>query len=501
MLCRTLPFLLLTFLPSCSLLFDTSDLRGDGEMADSGAMGAPPDAGGEPPGCVAEALDAVEGATVPVILTGEGFGQETEVRASIAGMPLSPEDIEYNLAGTKIGMVLRIPVMTELGEGDDQDLIITAEPAGKPCTAALAVEWLEELDELDIQGPTFSVAALLADGGSEYRRFSSITVSSEVTVTGTAAARFVATNAIRINAPLHADGQDASGTTGGAGGPGSCAGGNEAEAGACGAGGGGAGGSGTPASGGGGGNCAVMTSNDGAGANGGAGGDTSCSEPLVPLGLAGNHGNGGGGGGSASSEARGGGGGGGGGVVELTAPLIVLNASVTTNGGLGGPGECVDSTNAGGSGGGGSGGPIIVRGRQISAAQAEPLEARGGKRGESCIFGGSGSRGRIRVDAADGTLPDMLVASTAGFTWRGPMLAPETPRVVNDELLFARVVGDPTITYQVRVDTGTSAEEVVGGGLAMVTLQSGLNTVCAMVIDVDPTLPEAKNCLTVAFVD
>lgn len=496
MLRRALPFLILTSLPSCSLLFDTSDLRG-GAALDSGVIGMQPDAGGEPPGCVAEAIDAVEGAPVPVILTGEGFGPDTQVRASIAGMPLSPEGVIANAAGTKIGMVLTIPVMTNLGEGSTELLTITAEPAGKPCAAALAVDWL---DELDIQNSTFSTADLLADDGIEYRRFSTITAASEVTLIGTAAARFVATNAIRINAPVHADGRNASGTTGGPGGPGSCAGGGEAQAGQCSPGGGGAGGSGTPAGGGGGGNCAVQNSNDGGGTNGGAGGAMSCSQPLVPLGLTGNHGNGGGGGGFASSQAKGGGGGGGGGVVELTAPLIVFNDDVTANGGLGADGLCVDATNSGGSGGGGSGGAIIVRGRQITAARSVPLSARGGTRGQGCVLGGSGSRGRIRVDAADGTTPDLLVASTAGFTWRGPMLAPGTPRVVSSAEIPVQVVGDPAQLYDVRV--GTDVPVMASGGATVnITLERGLNTVCAQVRDVDPTRPEARNCLTIALVD
>jgi len=86
-------------------------------------------------------------------------------------------------------------------------------------------------------------------------------------------------------------------------------------------------------------------------------------------------------------------GGEGGGLIYITAPAMVLNGDVLSNGLVGGDNYCT-ITHGSGSGGGGAGGTIYLRAKSITLAGK--VNASGGK--VSCKGGGYGGAGRVRVD-------------------------------------------------------------------------------------------------------
>ncbi|MDD5495534.1 MAG: cysteine peptidase family C39 domain-containing protein, partial [Candidatus Omnitrophica bacterium] len=94
----------------------------------------------------------------------------------------------------------------------------------------------------------------------------------------------------------------------------------------------------------------------------------------------------------------GGTGGNGGGILQITAPIINVNGSISVNGANGEDSvwNGIDRRQIGGAGGGGSGGSLLLSGEQVSIAGT--VLANGGYGGSIARRGGDGSPGRIRID-------------------------------------------------------------------------------------------------------
>jgi hypothetical protein len=497
---RMLGLAVLGALCGCSLLLDTSEFRaGDRALRIDGI----------------EPIQVTEGAMEPVIVRGQGLTEGVIVSAfvvlpggdqpvPIAGRLESPD-------GTELGLLLDVPVLPELGPEDD------------PVSVRIDLERGDTLaaDQLELRALSELVldANMPLDTTEMAERYSEINVTGPAMIRGPQPARLVATRAIRINAVLDANGESASGDQPGPGGPGGCAGGaggasnTDGQPGGCDLGGGRAGitatGDSGPGGSGGGGGCGDDALN-GEGANSGVGGENVCSLELVPLGEPSNRGHGGGGGGSFES-AIGGGGGGGGGVVELDAPLVVLNAAVTASGGNGAAGQSLqcDQPRFGGGGGGGSGGVVVVRADTLVVTERDRISARGGLGAQTCAGGpggSSGAAGRVRIDVATlqsstvGNIEQIADLFSRDNLWQGPRLATSTPRLTLSGQVAIRVRGDDQVTYALRVDREQPV--TIGGEQTLeLALERGLRVVCVLVQGVDPELSESQHCLTIAVLD
>lgn len=265
----------------------------------------------------------------------------------------------------------------------------------------------------------------------------SVTITGNVSISGTSAVVIKSIGEVTINATLNVDG--ANGQAGGTNNNGGTAGpagfdGGDCDSGTCevgsantatgsgGATGGGGGVLGGDGGGGGGGGAYRTADAAGAGSAGtgvvaGAGGPAGSTfgaeSNFASTFLGGGGGGAGGRGDSTSDTSRGGGGGGGGGAIRIIAGgniTIEAGSVIRSRGGNGGVGA-----NDGGCGGGGAGGAIwLASGGQINLNNgASSLNVAGGS-GGSCPGaggdGGTGGSGRIRLDDQDGA-----VASAPGF--------------------------------------------------------------------------------------
>jgi hypothetical protein len=205
------------------------------------------------------------------------------------------------------------------------------------------------------------------------------------------------------------------GSNGGAGGPGGFDGGAGATGVIAGIGGSGlgvGGGAGSSQGGGGGGAGYVAAGAAGKGAGPGGGGPAYGTASLLPL--AG--GSGGGGGGAAAPNTGGGGGGGGGAVLIASSGSITFTGTIQAQGGAGGAHFGVGTA----PGGGGSGGSVRLVAASITGASGT-INVAGGPGGMpgATNEGGSGSAGRVRVEAFNNALAVGLGTSTVGVLSSG----------------------------------------------------------------------------------
>ncbi|WP_428268284.1 hypothetical protein [Haliangium sp.] len=477
-------------LAGCSLLLDTEEFR---EQVDATRVRID----------VVMPARVSEGSTAPILLQGEGFLADDLVRAVIdteqGPMEASVLARQLGADGESMAVLVSVPVLADYDPGAGPwPLVLTVVQGPTQAQGDLVVD---PLPELTLSGGSVDTATLAP-------LYSRIDISAATVLTGVGPARLVATQSIRVNGALDASGAGATDAVGGAGGPGGCAGGGSGEPGQC-AGGGAAGATGVDADGpgaGGGGGCGVGAQ-AGGGVGGGDQGADACTEPLVPLGVAGNRGGGGGGGGVGQGQ-PGGGGGGSGGVIELSAPRLVLNAPVMARGGDGAPGAVVDCAGGvyGGGGGGGSGGVVLVRTDELLVNQESLISAGNGVGAQTCdADGGDGGDGRVRLDiggldsgagvAEVGDVVDFF----GGEVWYGPRLPPDTPALARAGAVAFQVRGDPDVGYELQVDEDP-AQPVNGGGRLVLVLEPGLRHVCARVPGEDPDLSESRHCVSVAVV-
>jgi hypothetical protein len=448
-------------------------------------------------GCVPEGMGcAASSRAVPVVVHGMNISLSATV--TVDGPGYDNQSVTPTIAsdGSSLAIGLHVPVLPTLADGVTDTLTITVSQGGVSKDVMVTVRGLDELTASSVSGGTLDVSAIAS-------RYSTITIDSPLTLTGSGPARLVATAALTIDDTISADGATATDDTGGGAGPGGCTGGNAETPGDCLTGGGRAG---AQSSGGGGGGHATMGT-QGGGGNGGMGGAMTGSDELVPL--TDEAGNGGGGGGPGTLGAAGGGGGGGGGIVELTsygALTIGASGAVSAEGGTGAPGKggCITVVEHGGGGGGGAGGAIFVRAGQAltDGGSGARLSVSGGAKGDGgCNAGGDGAPGRIRVDVPGDTATPGFAGGTL---YRGPVLDPQTPAIVGTTPLMVDLVGEGGTTYYVERDGSARASAATGSNrraTVSVDLSAGLNRICAVVnMDVNLSSSEGTNCLTVAYI-
>jgi hypothetical protein len=489
---------------ACTVLYNPDNISRDGGApgtvdAPPGTDAVPMDAGPRPdampgdleiyelsPDTVEEGVGEVR--KVPVAITGANMEPGAMVQLEGPGLDGVPQMLEVSEDGTLAVFEIGIPVDTALGDSAVDKVTVTVTQGGQMDTLTLNVDWLDEL---------LITSAGTLDGSELDARYSRITISENVEVTGAASLRLVATAEIVLSALVAADGLDAMNASGGTAQAGGCKGGNMAQNGDC-TPGGGLGAAVTTAAGGGGGGHAVAGS-PGTGNGAAAGGGIAGTEAMTNL--ANERGNGGGGGGDAGMG-QGGGGGGGGGVIELTSFgtfRIDANGRLSVRGGDGA--GCGGSSDNGG-GGGGSGGAILLRSAQpISGGTSGTLLTLDGGQGGSnnCNGdGGAGARGRARVDAT--ALP---AAATSATPFHGAVLAPDTPAIVNDAIFTVTVLGGANKAYAV-LGPGAAPQEVMlnseGRGTKDVTLVPGINRVCVLMTTTDVPGGDDENCLDIAYV-
>lgn len=182
-------------------------------------------------------------------------------------------------------------------------------------------------------------------------------------------------------------------------------------------------------------------------------------------------------------------------MVELSAGGdVTLGAGASANGGNGTPGG------GGGDGGGGAGGVVLIRSGATLAITGS-VTANKGSGGTGGAAGGDGSIGRIRVDAAKGSLP-------AG-SYNAPMFV-DLPATTTDQKTMVAVrgfAGDQTAQLTVYDAQGMvvgSPVTIAFGStdtlMQQVSLKAGYNRICAIVKNGNlSSNPEAGNCSEIAF--
>ncbi|MEO8845298.1 MAG: hypothetical protein ABI591_25650 [Kofleriaceae bacterium] len=407
--------LVLVLLASCSLIYDPSKIHaGDGRGSDDGGFA---DAPVDTPYVTADpSMVHASDLQPPVIYEGQGVDNSRPAVLTIRGVnfasgatvAIAPTHAG-DIADLTLGMVvvaadansLAVPItaniMTTLGAGVGVPLTITITEAGFTTTIAWTEVALDELTAVTQLPPTqqrYSRVALAAAGSLP-------TGGPRVTIHSMSSISLAA---------FHAD---ALTTAPGAGG---CNGGPPLALGAC-PGDGGAGADAASAAG-------VPTPGGGAGfsAKGGDGGPGT-GGPIVgdryvaSYGDPANVASGGGNGGSTYLlPGNGGSGGAGGGTLELHAEGDLTTAALTALGGAG-------TAGTGATGGGGAGGLVILRtGHTLAVASVDVTGGLGG----SSLATNAGSPGRVRVDAALGS-----VASAQ----QGPAFAIFTPVITDQHTL------------------------------------------------------------------
>ncbi len=413
----------------------------------------------------------IPGATVSITPHGPGtpmitVHNEDAAVAANGQLIAVPITIEVN-PGLATGTKLRLDVTVTQQAGASsisKTLAELAVPA--PNTPVLELQGLAELE---------GVTAALPPGVHEFSR---VNLSGNLTATAGLGPLIIrATGSITIDgtAEVNAAG-DQPGAGGGAGGAGGDA--------VFGTGGTGAGPGGGKPSGGGAGFAL-------AGGGGGLGGAPSGNPQLTTL-DAPNRSSGGGGGNGGATNA-GGAGGGGGGTIELTAGGTITLGNIEANGGNGA------AASGASPGGGGSGGVILVR-SNVSLAITGAASGSGG------TGANTGSVGRIRLDVPSAT------PLTTPPAFRGPMFAPDTFVITRTPTPAITVFGEKNsaFRYYVRNENNTMAfgplDQTIADGSNTFTLQQGLfrgiNTLCVEVggASFQAELPEARNCIKVAYV-
>jgi hypothetical protein len=464
-------------------------------------------------GCIMEG-DAcgTTGRPVPLVVRGCNIPADATVTLSGAGFTGTPADTTIGQGGRFVAFTIRVPVDTDLGKASSEEVMVTINDSD-PLTFTL-----RGLDELDIEQPTaFNAQDLDA-------MYSRIALNEVLTLQGgeSQPARLIATSEIILGAGINAEGKNATGETGGAGGPGGCKGGNSESPGECQNGGGGPGQSASQGNGGGGGGHAEQ-GNAGGGDDGGPGGDPRGTRTLSPIAgtaeLGAPRGQGGGGGGSNDlATVKGGAGGGGGGFVELTSwgkIGVTRQAALSVKGGNGSASFCVAS--GGGGGGGGSGGAILVRAAVAYDDQSETdeylsvnVEGGAGGAGNSCHDGGAGALGRVRMDLpGDVDLPAPIAALPVVSRYRGPVIAPDLPAITTERTVNVTVYGGVSEDYWIERRTLPAttplrtpiAIQAGQSATAEIQLEPGYNELCALVVeDNTPVQPEGRNCLAIAYI-
>jgi hypothetical protein len=481
-------------LSGCSLVYDTGDLRAgrDGGIsadADPDALFVArvmPDSVFEGEGSSFVAADEAMVRAIPIVLEGQNMTAETVFTIEGLGLDGTIEDVAVSGDGHFAAFSLRVPIVDSLADEQSDSLVIRLAKGDETADAPPVV--VTGLDALERTGGGIDTDEL-------HDMYTHVVLSGQVTASGTAPLRLVATAGISIDGALHADG----GTAPNAG-PGGCPGGGSASNAECGNGSGKAGESGTGPGGGGGGGYGTVgfAGTGGDGQAGGTAGERFV-VALPPAEGATAHGAGGGGGGEVA-VAPGGRGGGSGGVVELTTPAVLSVSATAIVSAAGGDGQAMECATGGG-GGGGSGGAILFRaGTLVAAAGASASAAGGHGTGGSGCAGGDGGSGRIRIDRGNDTGID---ADPAAFV--GPMPVMDgLPLVVDDAALSVGVRADATEHYQMFAGETPFALDTDGGGLgtADVTLEPGLNHLCVQVAaGANLDYPEAKNCVDVAYIE
>lgn len=432
------------------------------------------------------------GGSRPVVLTLNGTAIIGTAQVSVELMgstePAVMVGFDATPDGTKGGVIVRIPVMTDLDAGMTRTLRITIAQGNVTKMADVTVNGLDEL--------TISTSPVATTASPPL--FSQITVMNNVHFTGTEPVILRATASIDIMRAIDAN---AAGSTAG---PHGCNGGVMEAAGGCAPGAGSPGvnaavlGLGNGSGGGGGGFSGPGTV--GSGQQGGAPGTTTGNEGLVPIisspGAAGNRGNGGGGGGGGLLGAVGGPGGGGGGVVwiqaggniNVGAMGAVQSQGATTNGGSGG-------------GGGGSGGAILIRAGGMISSTTRWLSAPGGLASTgSQNAGGPGSAGRIRVDAAMGDIPAMANNPNA---FRGPAWSLTTPSLTTTSPATFTFHGQPGRPFDLRLNDVAMGTATPGSNgttdVTGIVLRPGKNTLCGVAMSGMIQEPEAQTCVTLFY--
>lgn len=469
------------------MLLDPEQFRGGGDgLLDGGSdasSDAEPmvyDAGPVEPAELFEGQGSGTGAPPMVLVLRGEFSADAQVQVGEPDLAIEPAVVASD--GSMIGVAVRVPVDTDVAEGEvEVPITVTQNDASEEFDVVRIIK----LAEAELSG-----AVETSPGIS---RYSHIEVTGTLTLSGSDSARLWSTTDVVVSADILAGG--ANGAGGGAGGPGGGSGGPAGSGGAVapyggaaglsngGGGGGGHAGAGLPGTGG-----------------GGDGGDMVGNDMLTPLAGEGGHG---GGGGHSGALANAGAGGGGGGIVELLAlGQVVLAATIDASGGDGGNGGGVTcAVTAFGSGGGGSGGAILIRGAEVSGDTAV-LDVTGGQASSACNAGGAGSAGRIRIDSGQAAIPAF---ESIPALVRGPSWASDTPYLVTDSELTAEFYAQPNRTYGVAGNPGNISPvttNVSGIGSHTFDLQRGINQLCVYVSDdtQHPSLPEAKHCHAVAYI-
>ncbi|GEM_PF-3984641 len=199
-----------------------------------------------------------------------------------------------------------------------------------------------------------------------------------------------------------------------------------------------------------------------------------------------------GGGGGQSSTSVGGLGGAGGGMIELTASGDISVAAVTATGG-----NSTAGTAPAGAGGAGAGGVILLRTGGTIATGALAVAP-----GTTIGNGGASSNGRIRIDAAAGTI---LAGVTIGPMFSGALVVATEYPVVS----LRGTPGDQTSTLLVLDRSGNLVDnghlyhpifDVSGAAQITPVLKVGFNHICVLVAgNVDPSIAEGTNCIDLGY--
>jgi hypothetical protein len=487
-------------LAGCSIIYNPDNLP---PLMDAPEIDAPIDT---PFDSNPDLLD-ITSVSPTMVLEGQGSGGSRPVvlalngTAIIGGATVSVElmgstepamlvGFDATADGTKGGVVVRIPVMTDLDAGDPaRTLRITITQGNVTKMVDVMVVGLDELTLMTSPVTTTQNPPT----------YSTITVSNDIHFTGAEPVILKATAGITIDADRLLDANASGGTAG----PHGCNGGAMEQPGTCTPSGGGPGvnaqllGLGAGSGGGGGGFGGPGTI--GAGTMAGMPGMTSGNEALVPItsspGSAGNRGNGGGGGGG-TALGNGGPGGGGGGVVWLESGgditvgsmAMIESRGATTNGGSGG-------------GGGGSGGAIFVRAGGTITSTTRWLAAPGGGASTgSTNPGGAGGAGRIRIDTATGDIASMANNPNA---FRGPSWGLATPSLTTTSPATFTFHGQPGRAFDLRFNDqpmgtatpGSSGSVEVSG----VALRPGVNRICGVALSGSLQGAEAQSCVELFY--
>ena len=427
-----------------------------------------------------------------IVLTGVSLLPDGMVTVELMGATPSalPFTRTASFDGSKGGVAVEIPVMTDCASGTRTIRITWTQGGVSQSTEAAKVQCLPELT-----GPPAGAPAPL------YSRIE-IAQAAPIHFGGTTPIRLEAVADAVIKAPLDVNG---AGATPGAYG---CDGGAPSNPGMCDGGGkpGGAGSGLTPGGGGGGGGFGAQ-GRDGE-APSGMGGVVTGRDTLVPLADASNRGSGGGGGGKSSANVAGGPGGGGGGVIYLRAGGVVTAADVGAIRSRGGDGPAMGPPlTPGGGGGGGAGGAILLRAGGKLVGPAGWLSAPGGVGGPKgngmwATDGGAGGVGRVRIDAGEGDVAGMAVSSTV---LRGPAWDKATPWLVDVEATAPPFVlrGQPGRSFPLRINDQPIAATATPGPdgtvmLGNLPLARGANQICAVA---EPTMlqPESLACIDIFY--